>query len=57
MWPQHLGGRGLESLVGIGDHQLDTPETPAGERAQEVAPEGLRLGRPDGQAQDVSTAF
>ena len=54
---QDLGDRRLEALVGVGDDQLDTPEATAAQGAQEVGPEGFRLGRADGEPEDLSAAF
>ena len=54
---EHLGRRRLEALVGVGDDQLDAPEPAAGQGAQELGPEGFRLGRADGEPEDLSAAF
>jgi hypothetical protein len=54
---EDLGDRRLEALVGIGDNQLDAPEVTARQRAQEVGPECFRLGRTDGEPEDLSAAF
>ncbi|KAA0576147.1 recombinase family protein [Azospirillum sp. B21] len=39
--PQHLGSGGLQPEMRVGDHQFHPAQTPAGERAQELGPEGL----------------
>jgi len=44
---QDLGDSRREALVGVGDDQLDAPEPTARQEAQEVGPEGFRLGRAD----------
>src|SRR6266536_5274629 len=40
---EHLADRLLQAGVGVGDDQLDAAEAALDERAQEAAPEGLRL--------------
>ena len=52
----HLRDRGLQPLVRIRDDELEVGELTPQERAQEVAPEGLRLARPDVERQDFAPA-
>ncbi len=44
---EHLRDCLLQAGVGVGDDQLDAREAALDERAQEAAPEGLRLALPD----------
>ena len=53
---EHLGDRGLEALVGVGDDQLDAGQAATDQRAQELAPERLGLGRAHIQADDLPLA-
>jgi site-specific DNA recombinase len=46
----------LEPGVGVGDHQLHAVEAAALQAAQELHPEGLRLGGADGEADDLAPA-
>jgi hypothetical protein len=41
---ENLRDGGLDALMGVGDDKLDAAQAPAGKLAQEVGPEGLRLG-------------
>jgi hypothetical protein len=50
-----LDGR-LDTLVGVGDHQLDPGEPPALELAQELQPEGLGLRGADVHTQHFAPA-
>ena len=50
---EHLGQRRLEPWVGVRDGELDPDQAPGDERAQELGPEGLGLGRPDVEADDL----
>lgn len=43
--------------MGIADDEADAVEAACLERAQEVGPEGLGLGGPDSQADDLATAL
>jgi hypothetical protein len=45
--PEHLADRLLEAGVRVGDDQLHAAQAALNERAQEGAPEGLRLGLAD----------
>jgi hypothetical protein len=47
---QHLGDRGLEAGVGVGDGELDALQPTNPQAAQELAPEALGLGLADVQA-------
>ena len=51
------GHRGLQTLVVVGDHELDAAQTAPGQRAQELGPEGLGLRRADRHAQDLAAAL
>jgi hypothetical protein len=42
---EHLSDGLLEALVGVGDRQLHTGKAAADQRAEELAPERLGLGR------------
>src|SRR2546423_5621332 len=53
---QNLGDGRLQPLVGIRDDELDATQTPPGELAQEVNPEGLGLRGADRQAQPLAPA-
>jgi hypothetical protein len=53
---EHLGDRGLDTLMGIGDHQLDAAQAAARELAQEAGPERLGLGGTDIETQDLPPA-
>jgi len=53
---QHLGDSRLQPLMGVGDHQLDPAQATAGERAQELGPEGLGFGGADRHAEDFTSA-
>ena len=53
---QHLGDRGLQSFMGIGDHQLHAAQATASELAQELGPEGLGLRGTDVHAEDLAPA-
>ena len=55
--PEDAGDRGLETLVVVGDHQLDAAQPAPGEAAQEVGPEGLGLRGADRHAQHLATAL
>jgi hypothetical protein len=50
---QHPGDCGLQSFMGIGDHQLHAPQATARELAQELGPEGLGFGETDVHATDL----
>jgi site-specific DNA recombinase len=54
---QHLGDGGLQALMGVGDGQLDATQAAAGEAAQELGPEGLRLGGADAHPQHLTPAI
>jgi site-specific DNA recombinase len=54
--PQHLGHRRLEPFMRVGDDQLDAPQPAPCQGAQEVQPEGLRLGGADGHAEHLASA-
>jgi hypothetical protein len=43
--------------VGVGDDRLDVEHAAAGQGAQEVEPEGLRLGAADRHAQGLAAAI
>jgi hypothetical protein len=51
-----LGDRGLEALVGVGDHQLHPGQAAADQAAQELPPERLGLGRAHVQAENLALA-
>ena len=53
---QNPGDGGLQPFMGIRDDELDAAQTPPGEFAQEVGPEGLGFRRADGQAQHLAPA-
>ena len=44
---EHLGDRLLQALVGVGDDELHAGQAALDQRAQELAPERLRLGLAD----------
>jgi len=54
---QHLGGRGLEPLMRVGDHQPHTAQAAAHQRAQELGPERLRFRRTDRHAEHLASAI
>jgi hypothetical protein len=54
---QYLGDRGLQSLMGIRDHELDAAQAAPSELAQELGPEGLGFRRADVQAQHFAPAI
>ena len=54
---KHPGDGGLQSFMGIGDHQLDAAQAAPSELAQELGPEGLGLGGADGHAEDLAPAI
>ena len=54
---QHPGDRGAQALVRVGDHQLHAAQAAAGETAQEVGPERLRLARPDTELQHLTPSL
>ena len=47
----------LDTLVGVADDQLHTPQTPAIQTAQELRPEGLGLAGSDLEPQHLALAF
>ena len=51
---QDLACGGLQALVGVADHQLNTAQAAAREGPQEVGPERLGLGGQDGDPQDLA---
>ena len=51
---EHLGDRGPQALVGVGDAELRPGEAAGPEAAQELAPEGLGLGLADVDADDLA---
>ena len=53
---QHPGNCGLQSFMGIGDHQLHATQATASELAQELGPECLGLGETDIHAEDLAPA-
>lgn len=53
---EDLGDGRLDAFMGVGDHELDAAQAPAGELAQEPGPEGLRLGRADIHAEHLPPA-
>src|SRR5215216_3676650 len=53
---QHLRDRLLEALMGVGDHQLHPSQAAADQRAEELPPERLGLGRTHVQADDLALA-
>lgn len=53
---EHAPGGGAQALVVIGDDELHAAQAAIGERAEEVGPERLRLGRPGGDAQHLALA-
>jgi len=53
---QHPRGGGPQPFVSVGDHQLDAAQAAAGHLAQELRPEGLRLGGADVHAQHLPAA-
>ena len=56
-WAQRHGGdRVLEPLVGVGDHQAHTGETPGPQAAQNGRPEGAVLRVADGEAEHLAVA-
>ncbi len=54
---EHLAGSGAQSLVIIGDDQLDPAKAPIRQRTQEGFPEGLCLRRSGGDAQHFAAAI
>ena len=54
---QHLGDRGLQPFMGIGDHQLDAAQAAPGQTAQELGPERLGLAVADRHAQHFAAAI
>jgi hypothetical protein len=54
---EQFGDRGLEAVVGIGDHQLDAAQPALAELAQKAGPEGFRFRRADIHAQNLATAI
>ena len=42
--------------MGVGDHQLHALQAAAHQAAQELGPEGLRLGGADARAEDLAAA-
>jgi hypothetical protein len=53
---QHLGDRGLEASVGVGDAQPHPVQAPGAQAAEELAPEALGLGLADVQADHPAAA-
>src|SRR5262245_17026756 len=51
---RHLGDRGLQPFVGIGDDELDAAQAAAGKLAQEPGPEGFGLRGANGQPQHLA---
>ncbi len=54
---QHAPDRGLEPLVGVGDHQLDALQPALEQALEEGGPEGLGLARAEVQADDLAPAL
>ena len=54
---QNLGNGGLDTLMRVADHQLDPAQPPARELAQELGPEGFRLGGPDIGPRNLAAAI
>jgi hypothetical protein len=53
---QHLGDRGLEAGVGVGDAQPHPLQAPGPQAAEELPPEALGLGLAEVQADDLTAA-
>jgi len=53
---EDLGDGGLQSLMSIGDHQLDAAQAAPGEGAQELDPKRLGLAVADRHAQHLAPA-
>src|SRR6478736_5916543 len=53
---EYFGDRGLQSLVGIGDHQLHAAQPTASKLAQEFGPEGLGFRGTDVHAENLTPA-
>jgi hypothetical protein len=53
---EHLGDRLLQAGVSIGDDQSDTGQSALDQAAQEAAPERLRLGLADVEADHLAVA-
>jgi hypothetical protein len=53
---QHLGDSGFEAFVGIGDHELDASQSPAGQLAQELRPDRLGFGCANFHAEHLAPA-
>src|SRR5437016_13519537 len=53
---QNPGDGGLQPFMSVRDDELDAAQTPPGELAQEVSPEGLGLRGADRQAQHLAPA-
>jgi hypothetical protein len=53
---EHLGDRGFNAFVGIGDNELDATQPAAGELAQECSPERLGFGRANIHAENLAPA-
>jgi len=51
---EHLAEGPAESLMGIGDDQVDSAQAPADEAPEKVQPEFARLARPHVEAQDLT---
>ena len=54
---QNLGHCRLDALMRVADHQLDPAQPSAGQFAQELGPEGFRLGGADVQTQHLMAAI
>ena len=51
---QHLGDRGPQPVVGVGDHQAHPSQASLAQRAQELGPEALVLAVADRDAEDLT---
>jgi hypothetical protein len=54
--PEDLGERGLQARVGVADGELDADQPARDEATEEVAPERLRFGLADVEADDLPAA-
>ncbi len=53
---EHPAGGRAQAFVIVGDHQRHASQASVGETAQELGPEGLRLGRSGGDAEHLALA-
>lgn len=53
---RHLDDGGLDTLVGVGDDQLDAVQTVADEGAKKVGPKGLGIRVANGEAEEGTAA-